>query len=76
MLSYDSIDAAAVCRANGAPLVIEEIVVDPPKAYEIRIKIICTSLCHTDLTFWRVKVRTRSRLTSEDIFTSAVHTAC
>jgi S-(hydroxymethyl)glutathione dehydrogenase/alcohol dehydrogenase len=46
---------AAVCRANGAPLVIEEISVDPPKAYEIRIKIICTSLCHTDLTFWRVK---------------------
>uniref|UniRef100_A0ACD5TUS2 Uncharacterized protein n=1 Tax=Avena sativa TaxID=4498 RepID=A0ACD5TUS2_AVESA len=46
---------AAVCRANGAPLVIEEISVDPPKAYEIRIKIICTSLCHTDLTFWRAK---------------------
>lgn len=46
---------AAVCRANGAPLVIEEIFVDPPKAYEVRIKIICTSLCHTDLAFWRVK---------------------
>ncbi|CAM0871803.1 unnamed protein product [Alopecurus aequalis] len=46
---------AAVCRANGAPLVIEEISVDPPKAFEVRIKIICTSLCHTDLTFWRVK---------------------
>lgn len=46
---------AAVCRANGAPLVIEDIFVDAPKAYEIRIKIICTSLCHTDLTFWRVK---------------------
>jgi S-(hydroxymethyl)glutathione dehydrogenase/alcohol dehydrogenase len=54
-----------VCRANGAPLVIEEISVDPPKAYEIRIKIICTSLCHTDLTFWRVKVPARPRLTSK-----------
>ncbi|KAJ1298438.1 hypothetical protein BS78_01G453400 [Paspalum vaginatum] len=47
---------AAVCRAAGEPLTIEEIVVDPPKAYEIRIKIICTSLCHTDITFWKAKV--------------------
>uniref|UniRef100_A0ACD5WX73 Uncharacterized protein n=1 Tax=Avena sativa TaxID=4498 RepID=A0ACD5WX73_AVESA len=54
-LLHDCCQAAAVCRANGAPLVIEEILVDPPKAHEIRIKIICTSLCHTDLTFWRVK---------------------
>ncbi|KAJ1298437.1 hypothetical protein BS78_01G453300 [Paspalum vaginatum] len=47
---------AAVCRAAGEPLVIEEIVVDPPKAYEVRIKIICTSLCHTDITFWQAKI--------------------
>ncbi|CAL4937988.1 unnamed protein product [Urochloa decumbens] len=47
---------AAVCRAAGEPLTIEEIVVDPPRAYEIRIKIICTSLCHTDITFWEAKV--------------------
>ncbi|KAL6867698.1 hypothetical protein ACP4OV_015722 [Aristida adscensionis] len=46
---------AAVCRAAGEPLTIEEIDVDPPKAYEIRIKIICTSLCHTDITFWRAQ---------------------
>ncbi|XP_062210169.1 alcohol dehydrogenase-like 1 isoform X3 [Phragmites australis] len=49
---------AAVCRAAGKPLTIEEIVVDPPKAYEIRIKITCTSLCHTDITFWRAKIAT------------------
>lgn len=47
---------AAVCRAAGEPLTIEEIVVDPPKAYEIRIRIICTSLCKTDITFWQAKV--------------------
>ena len=29
---------------------------DPPKAYEVRIKIVCTSLCHSDVTFWRMKV--------------------
>lgn len=33
---------------------IEEIQVDPPQAYEVRIKIICTSLCHTDITFWKL----------------------
>ncbi|PUZ42453.1 hypothetical protein GQ55_9G583600 [Panicum hallii var. hallii] len=47
---------AAVCRAAGEPLAIEEIVVDPPRAYEIRIKIVCTTLCHTDITFWQAKV--------------------
>ncbi|XP_078164407.1 alcohol dehydrogenase-like 1 [Carex rostrata] len=46
---------AAVSRAGGEPLQIEEVVVAPPKAYEVRIKIICTSLCHTDVTFWRMK---------------------
>ncbi|CAL4937991.1 unnamed protein product [Urochloa decumbens] len=49
---------AAVCRAAGEPLTIEEIVVDPPKAHEIRIKIVCTSLCHSDITFWRGKMAT------------------
>jgi S-(hydroxymethyl)glutathione dehydrogenase/alcohol dehydrogenase len=44
-----------VCRGPGEPLTIEEIVVDPPKVYEVRVKIICTSLCHTDITFWRTE---------------------
>lgn len=35
-------------------MVIEEIEVDPPRAYEVRIKIICTSLCHSDVTFWKM----------------------
>ncbi|MCL7032280.1 hypothetical protein MKW94_016271 [Papaver nudicaule] len=45
---------AAVCRKPGEALVIEEIEVAPPKAYELRIKILCTSLCHSDVTFWRM----------------------
>ncbi|XP_030455325.1 alcohol dehydrogenase-like 2 isoform X2 [Syzygium oleosum] len=45
---------AAVCRRAGEPLVMEEIQVDPPKAWEVRIKIICTSICHTDVTFWKM----------------------
>ncbi|XP_030947925.1 alcohol dehydrogenase-like 1 isoform X2 [Quercus lobata] len=46
---------AAISRIPGEPLVIEDIEVDPPKAWEIRIKILCTSLCHTDITFWKMK---------------------
>ncbi|XP_038715469.1 alcohol dehydrogenase-like 7 isoform X1 [Tripterygium wilfordii] len=47
---------AAVAREPGKPLVIEEIMVAPPSPHEVRIKIICTSLCHTDLYFWRLPV--------------------
>ncbi|XAR48544.1 Alcohol dehydrogenase [Bertholletia excelsa] len=45
---------AAICRNPGEALVIEEIEVAPPKTWEVRIKIICTSLCHTDVTFWKL----------------------
>uniref|UniRef100_A0A3Q3A046 Alcohol dehydrogenase 1-like n=1 Tax=Kryptolebias marmoratus TaxID=37003 RepID=A0A3Q3A046_KRYMA len=31
------------------PLVIEEIEVAPPQADEVRIKIVATAVCHTDL---------------------------
>lgn len=34
---------------------IEEIEVDPPRSKEVRIKIICTSLCHSDITMWKLK---------------------
>ncbi|GLT31335.1 hypothetical protein SLA2020_060780 [Shorea laevis] len=47
---------AAVSRQPGEPLVIEEITVAPPGAYEVRIRIICTSLCHSDIIVWKLKV--------------------
>ncbi|CAN6184800.1 unnamed protein product [Urochloa humidicola] len=46
---------AAVCRAAGEPLEMVEVEVAPPRAHEVRVKIVCTSLCHTDITFWRMK---------------------
>lgn len=39
---------AAVAWAASKPLSIENIVVDPPKEGEVRIKILFTSVCHTD----------------------------
>ncbi|KAJ9558600.1 hypothetical protein OSB04_013214 [Centaurea solstitialis] len=41
--------AAAVIRELGGPLTVEEIKVDPPKASEVRIKMLCASICHTDI---------------------------
>ncbi|GLJ46935.1 hypothetical protein SUGI_0990460 [Cryptomeria japonica] len=46
---------AAVCWAPGEALVMEEVQVAPPQALEVRIRIICTSLCHTDVSFWSNK---------------------
>ncbi|XP_054909121.1 alcohol dehydrogenase 1-like isoform X3 [Poeciliopsis prolifica] len=40
---------AAVCWAPDTPAAIEEIEVAPPEAGEVRIKIVATSLCHSDL---------------------------
>uniref|UniRef100_A0A7N8XM56 Alcohol dehydrogenase 1-like n=1 Tax=Mastacembelus armatus TaxID=205130 RepID=A0A7N8XM56_9TELE len=40
---------AAVAWEPNKPLVIEDIEVAPPQANEVRIKIVATSVCHTDL---------------------------
>ncbi|XP_024661977.2 alcohol dehydrogenase 1 [Maylandia zebra] len=40
---------AAVAWEPNKPVVIEEIEVAPPQANEVRIKIVATSVCHTDL---------------------------
>ena len=39
---------AAVARKAGEPLSIEEVDVMPPKAGEVRIRIVATGVCHTD----------------------------
>ena len=41
---------------SGKPLSIEEVEVAPPQKNEVRIKILFTSLCHTDVYFWDAKV--------------------
>ncbi|CAJ2653811.1 unnamed protein product [Trifolium pratense] len=46
---------SAVCRKPGEPLIIEEIFVAPPMPREARIRIICTSLCHSDIIFWNMQ---------------------
>ena len=40
----------------GKPLSIEEVEVAPPQAMEVRVKILYTALCRTDVYFWEAKV--------------------
>ncbi|KAL3845449.1 hypothetical protein ACJIZ3_002852 [Penstemon smallii] len=47
----------AVAWEAGKPLVIEEVEVAPPQKMEVRVKILFTSLCHTDLYFWEAKAQ-------------------
>lgn len=47
---------AAVAWAAGEALVIEEVQVSPPQPMEIRIKVVCTSLCRSDITAWLSQV--------------------
>lgn len=54
---YLSLSLAAVCWKAGEPPVMQEVMVAPPLAGEVRIRIICTSLCHSDIFFWKLKVR-------------------
>ncbi|KAK7263983.1 hypothetical protein RJT34_31584 [Clitoria ternatea] len=41
---------AAICWGMGKPVIVEEIQVDPPNATEVRVKMLCASICSTDIT--------------------------
>ncbi|HEX2500064.1 MAG TPA: Zn-dependent alcohol dehydrogenase [Methylomirabilota bacterium] len=40
---------AAVCWEAGKPLVVEEVVLDPPKTGEVRVRIGAVAICHSDV---------------------------
>ncbi|PIA39950.1 hypothetical protein AQUCO_02600413v1, partial [Aquilegia coerulea] len=44
---------AAVCWGVGKPFIVEDIKVEPPKLSEVRIKMLFSSLCHTDIVTWK-----------------------
>jgi Zn-dependent alcohol dehydrogenase len=58
-------DAAAVAWGPGEPLAMEEVEVAPPGRLEVRVKLLFTSICHTDLSFLKGEV-----LTSDDCLVS------
>lgn len=42
---------AAVCRAFGRPLEIEDLQLDPPRAREVAVEIAACAICHSDIHF-------------------------
>lgn len=42
---------AAVCRKFGAPLVIEEVTLDPPARGEVSVRVQACGVCHSDITY-------------------------
>ncbi|RDY10850.1 Alcohol dehydrogenase-like 3, partial [Mucuna pruriens] len=44
---------AAVAYGPGEPFVVERVLVHPPQKMEVRINILFTSICHTDLSAWQ-----------------------
>uniref|UniRef100_A0A2P2QLG2 alcohol dehydrogenase n=1 Tax=Rhizophora mucronata TaxID=61149 RepID=A0A2P2QLG2_RHIMU len=49
---------AAVAWEAGKPLAIEEVEVAPPQAMEVRVRILYTAVCHSDVYFWEGKEQT------------------
>ncbi|KAJ7952213.1 putative Alcohol dehydrogenase [Quillaja saponaria] len=44
---------AAVVYGPGQPFVVEQVQVDPPQKMEVRVKILYTSICHSDFDAWQ-----------------------
>ena len=42
---------AAVCREFGKPLSIETLRLDPPRGSEVRVKVLASSICHSDIIY-------------------------
>jgi Zn-dependent alcohol dehydrogenase len=40
---------AAVCYEYGKPLVVEDVVLDPPQTGEVRVRIAACAICHSDV---------------------------
>lgn len=42
---------AAVCRAFGAPLEIEDLLLDPPGPGEVKVRVAACAICHSDISY-------------------------
>ena len=42
---------AAVCRAFGEPLTIEEVTLDPPGPGQVAVRVAACAICHSDITY-------------------------
>lgn len=59
---------AMVARGPKQPLSEEDITVDPPKAGEVRVKVVANALCHTDIYTLEGKTRSFARFLHKRLF--------
>ncbi len=41
---------AAVLEAPGAPLVLDELELEAPRDHEVRVRVVASGVCHTDIS--------------------------
>ena len=63
---------AAVCWGAGEPLKLEEVEVAPPRAHEVRIKILYTGELETRLSHFRKHISSRDQESATPMSTLAV----
>lgn len=51
MVSDATVVRAAICRAVGQPLTIEEVVLDPCDSGQVRVAVDAVAICHSDLAY-------------------------
>ena len=44
---------AAVCHEFGKPLVVESVKIDPPQIGEVKVRMVATAICHSDIHILR-----------------------
>jgi Zn-dependent alcohol dehydrogenase len=44
---------AAVCYAHGEPLIVEDLMLEDPRAGEVRVRLRATAICHSDIASLR-----------------------
>ena len=42
---------AALCYEFGKPLIIEDVLLDPPQQNEVRVRLVASAICHTDILY-------------------------
>ena len=50
MEQKETIIKAAVCREFGKPLKVENILLSPPRSYELKVKLAACAICHSDIS--------------------------
>jgi len=58
---------AVIAHAHGAPVVVEDIWVDPPRQGEVMVKMEACGVCHSDLSTAKASSRCRRPVAVKEV---------